>query len=137
MWRKTQSKSRVEAEVSGAAGLSLFFSLDERSARLLVEKCFAPATIEKAFNLRSCDGPEDSWCYKVQGESDGRVVSLPRRFDGNVGAVSKAIKDMAAILSTPPMFMLIALVSGAACINTQLKMEQTKGKQGSVAPPLT
>lgn len=113
--------------MSVAAGLSLFFALDECSARLLVEKCFAPATIEKAFNLRSCSGPEDSWCYRVMGASDDIVVALPRHFDGNVGAVAKAVKDMASALDMPPMFMLIALVSGAACINTQQKMTEKIG----------
>ncbi len=104
-----------------SSALSLFFSLDEQSAKLLVNKCFVPSVVEQAFNLQEADSTEDAWCYRLAGSEDV-IATLPRKFDGNVSVVATAIKDMAAALNAAPMFMLVVLVSGAACINTQRKM---------------
>ena len=102
------------------------FMCDEQTAKLLVEKCFAPSVIEQAFNLRSCEGAKDSWCYGRVGEA-GIVATLPRSYAGNVQVVGQAVKNMAKALNMPPMYMLVTLVSGAACINTQRKIAEKSG----------
>lgn len=106
------------------SGLTSFFALDDHTARLLVEKCFAPMVVERAFNLQVCETTEDAWHYEVPGASSGVVAVLPRKYSGSVSDVAQAVKSMASALGQQPMFLLIALVSGAAILSARQKIAE-------------